>query len=149
LRSAAITPRTLPLRGALKVIIGVPMLNEGYGDTLLPAALVRRGIGRLLCILATGTRSASIHTAEWALVSCQNKICKSCSGFRGGRDAAEYTRTFSNEVDLVSSRLRAIRIVIAGNRGFCNLNQWPGPSQVVPYKHRKRQYAVLITAYVL
>ena len=28
--------------------------------------------------------------------------------------------------------------VIAGNRGFCNLNPWPGPSQVVPYKHQKR-----------
>ncbi len=28
--------------------------------------------------------------------------------------------------------------ILAGNRGFCNLNPWPGPSQVVPYKHRKR-----------
>jgi len=28
--------------------------------------------------------------------------------------------------------------VIAGNRGFCNLNPWPRPSQVVPYKLRKR-----------
>ena len=27
---------------------------------------------------------------------------------------------------------------IGGNRGFCNLNPWPGPSQVIPYKHRKR-----------
>jgi hypothetical protein len=27
--------------------------------------------------------------------------------------------------------------IVAGNRGFCNLNPWPGPSQVVPYKHRK------------
>ena len=26
------TPRTCPCRGALKVIIGVPMLNEAYGD---------------------------------------------------------------------------------------------------------------------
>jgi Protein of unknown function (DUF3551) len=23
-------------------------------------------------------------------------------------------------------------------RGFCNVNPWPGPSQVVPYKHKKR-----------
>src|SRR6516165_12200921 len=30
--------------------------------------------------------------------------------------------------------------ILAGNRGFCNVNPWPGPSQVVPYKHRKRQY---------
>lgn len=29
--------------------------------------------------------------------------------------------------------------VIAGNRGFCNLNPWPGPSQVVPYKHQRRR----------
>ena len=29
--------------------------------------------------------------------------------------------------------------ILAGNRGFCNLNPWPGPSQVVPYKNRKRQ----------
>ena len=29
--------------------------------------------------------------------------------------------------------------VLAGNRGFCNLNPWPGPSQVVPYKHQKRR----------
>ena len=28
--------------------------------------------------------------------------------------------------------------VIAGNRGFCNLNPWPGPSQVIPYKYQKR-----------
>jgi hypothetical protein len=28
--------------------------------------------------------------------------------------------------------------VIGGNRGFCNLNPWPGPSQIIPYKHRKR-----------
>ena len=26
------TPRTCPRRGALRVIIGVPMLNEVYGD---------------------------------------------------------------------------------------------------------------------
>jgi hypothetical protein len=25
--------------------------------------------------------------------------------------------------------------ILAGNRGFCNLNPWPGPSQVVPYRH--------------
>jgi hypothetical protein len=24
------------------------------------------------------------------------------------------------------------------DRGFCNVNPWPGPSQVVPYKHWKR-----------
>ena len=28
--------------------------------------------------------------------------------------------------------------ILAGNRGFCNLNPWPGPSQVVAYKHKKR-----------
>ena len=28
--------------------------------------------------------------------------------------------------------------ILAGNRGFCNLNPWPGPSQVIPYKRRKR-----------
>jgi hypothetical protein len=28
--------------------------------------------------------------------------------------------------------------ILAGNRGFCDLNPWPGPSQVVPYKHPKR-----------
>jgi hypothetical protein len=28
--------------------------------------------------------------------------------------------------------------ILAGNRGFCNLNPWPGPSQVVPYKYEKR-----------
>jgi hypothetical protein len=28
--------------------------------------------------------------------------------------------------------------ILAGNRGFCNLNPWPGPSQVIPYNHRKR-----------
>ena len=28
--------------------------------------------------------------------------------------------------------------ILAGNRGFCDLNPWPGPSQVVPYKHLKR-----------
>jgi hypothetical protein len=28
--------------------------------------------------------------------------------------------------------------VIAGNRGFCNLNPWPGPAKVVVYKHQKR-----------
>jgi len=28
--------------------------------------------------------------------------------------------------------------VIAGDRGFCNLNPWPGPSQVVPYRYQKR-----------
>jgi hypothetical protein len=27
--------------------------------------------------------------------------------------------------------------VIAGNRGFCNLNPWPGPTQVVPYKLKR------------
>jgi hypothetical protein len=31
--------------------------------------------------------------------------------------------------------------VLAGNRGFCNLNPWPGPSQVVPYKYQyQKQY---------
>ena len=24
------------------------------------------------------------------------------------------------------------------DRGFCNVNPWPGPSQVVPYKYKKR-----------
>jgi hypothetical protein len=24
------------------------------------------------------------------------------------------------------------------DRGFCNVNSWPGPSQVVPYKYKKR-----------
>jgi len=28
--------------------------------------------------------------------------------------------------------------ILAGNRGFCNLDPWPGPSQVVPYRHPKR-----------
>jgi hypothetical protein len=28
--------------------------------------------------------------------------------------------------------------VIAGNRGFCNLNPWPGPSNPVAYKPQKR-----------
>ena len=28
--------------------------------------------------------------------------------------------------------------ILAGNRGFCTLNPWPGPSRVVPYQHRKR-----------
>jgi hypothetical protein len=28
--------------------------------------------------------------------------------------------------------------ILAGNRGFCTLNPWPGPSQVVPYRHPKR-----------
>jgi hypothetical protein len=28
--------------------------------------------------------------------------------------------------------------VIAGNRGFCNLNPWPGPSNPVAHKHQKR-----------
>jgi hypothetical protein len=28
--------------------------------------------------------------------------------------------------------------VIAGNRGFCALNPWPGPSQTVAYQHQKR-----------
>jgi Protein of unknown function (DUF3551) len=28
--------------------------------------------------------------------------------------------------------------VIAGNRGFCNLNPWPGPSKAVQYNHQKR-----------
>ena len=23
------------------------------------------------------------------------------------------------------------------DRGFCNVNPWPGPSQVVPYRHKK------------
>ena len=32
--------------------------------------------------------------------------------------------------------------VLAGNRGFCNLNPWPGPSQVVPYKYQyQKRYA--------
>jgi hypothetical protein len=30
--------------------------------------------------------------------------------------------------------------ILAGNRGFCNLNPWPGPSQVVPYRHPKRTH---------
>jgi hypothetical protein len=28
--------------------------------------------------------------------------------------------------------------VIAGNRGFCNLNPWPGPTNTIVYKHQKR-----------
>ncbi|MGB6285585.1 MAG: hypothetical protein WBG18_14385 [Xanthobacteraceae bacterium] len=28
--------------------------------------------------------------------------------------------------------------VIAGNRGFCNLNPWPGPTNAIVYKHQKR-----------
>jgi hypothetical protein len=24
------------------------------------------------------------------------------------------------------------------DRGFCNVNPWPGPSQLVPYKYKKR-----------
>jgi uncharacterized protein DUF3551 len=26
------------------------------------------------------------------------------------------------------------------DRGFCNVNPWPGPSQAVPYKRRHAQY---------
>ena len=33
--------------------------------------------------------------------------------------------------------------ILAGNRGFCNLNPWPGPSQVVPYKHPKRRVQLI------
>jgi hypothetical protein len=29
--------------------------------------------------------------------------------------------------------------VIAGDRGFCALNPWPGPSQIVPYRYEKRR----------
>ena len=29
--------------------------------------------------------------------------------------------------------------ITGGNRGFCNLNPSAGPSQIVPYKHPKRQ----------
>jgi hypothetical protein len=29
--------------------------------------------------------------------------------------------------------------VVAGDRGFCTLNPWPGPSQIVPYKYEKRR----------
>ncbi len=36
--------------------------------------------------------------------------------------------------------------ILAGNRGFCNLNLWPGPSRVVPYRHPKRPRAILISA---
>jgi hypothetical protein len=28
--------------------------------------------------------------------------------------------------------------ILAGNRGFCNLNPWPGPSQAVPYRYQRR-----------
>jgi hypothetical protein len=28
--------------------------------------------------------------------------------------------------------------VVAGDRGFCALNPWPGPSQIVPHKYEKR-----------
>jgi hypothetical protein len=28
--------------------------------------------------------------------------------------------------------------ILAGNRGFCNLNPSAGPSQVIPYKYQKR-----------
>ncbi|MFZ0147564.1 MAG: hypothetical protein WAM72_04310 [Xanthobacteraceae bacterium] len=28
--------------------------------------------------------------------------------------------------------------VIAGNRGFCNLNPWPGPTNAIVCKHQKR-----------
>ena len=28
--------------------------------------------------------------------------------------------------------------ILAGNRGFCTLNPWPGSSQIVPYRHPKR-----------
>ena len=32
--------------------------------------------------------------------------------------------------------------VVAGDRGFCALNPWPGPSEVVPYKHQyQKRYA--------
>jgi hypothetical protein len=32
--------------------------------------------------------------------------------------------------------------VVAGDRGFCALNPWPGPSQVVPYKYQyQKRYA--------
>ena len=41
-----------------------------------------------------------------APVSCRNKIYKAFARFRGGRNAAPYTQAFSNEVDLVSARLR-------------------------------------------
>jgi hypothetical protein len=27
--------------------------------------------------------------------------------------------------------------ILAGNKGFCNLNPWPGPSQAVPYKLKR------------
>jgi hypothetical protein len=47
-----------------------------------------------------------VITSRFTLVSGRNKICKSRAGFRDGRHAAPYTRTFSNEIDLVSARLR-------------------------------------------
>ena len=27
--------------------------------------------------------------------------------------------------------------ILAGNKGFCNVNPWPGPSQAVPYKLKR------------
>ena len=29
--------------------------------------------------------------------------------------------------------------ILAGNRGFCNLNPWPGPSQVAPYRLKRHR----------
>lgn len=30
--------------------------------------------------------------------------------------------------------------VLAGNRGFCNLNPWPGPVRPAPVRHRRRHW---------
>src|SRR5262245_32684455 len=36
--------------------------------------------------------------------------------------------------------------MIAGNRGFCNLNPWPGLFPVVPYKHQKKAIHAILTS---
>src|SRR6516164_7417325 len=86
---------------------------------------------------AENTRETDI----WYRCSCSDDVawnynqpslwrCPLCAVYSIGKDAywdCQY-RTFE----------ACYPNVIAGNRGFCNLNPWPGPSQVVPYKLRKR-----------
>jgi len=90
---------------------------------MYPLAKLTFGAAALLAAMCFGTSpSRAYGNAPWcAVITLQGDVYWDCQ-YRTVEECAPN--------------------VVAGNRGFCNLNPWPGPSFATPYqrRHARRYY---------
>ena len=137
------TARREGLRRTLRSCSGFAKRLDRQAPTLVPAAVfILEDTGKLGGIVVAKTLAkltfgiAALAAATWFGISIS----------RAYGDAPWCAvKTLSGDV-YWNCQYRTIGEcapnVVAGDRGFCALNPWPGPSQVVPYKYQyQKRYA--------